>query len=72
MEETIVSVELRILLHPFFKCPRVNPCECGGIHKDPLFPILPGRIQIQLFKGWSTCGVLAVFTGLKALKVRQI
>ncbi|XP_046636123.1 uncharacterized protein LOC124314798 isoform X2 [Daphnia pulicaria] len=28
---------------PFFKCPRVHPCECGGIHEDPApFSILPG------------------------------
>jgi hypothetical protein len=27
--------ELRISSSPFFKCPRVHPCECGGIHEDP-------------------------------------
>ncbi len=34
--------KLRISFSPFFQCPRVRPCECGCIHEDTLFPILPG------------------------------
>jgi hypothetical protein len=24
----------RVTASPLFKCPRVHPCECGGIHED--------------------------------------
>ncbi len=37
-----MSIEFWISSSPFFNCPRVHPCECGCIHEDSFFPILPG------------------------------
>jgi hypothetical protein len=37
---------LRISSSPFFKYPRVHPCECGCIHEGPLFPIPDWWIQL--------------------------
>jgi hypothetical protein len=37
-----MSALLRISSSPFFRCPRVHPCECGSIHEDLLFLIPPG------------------------------
>ncbi len=45
--------ELPISSSPFFKCPRVHPCECGCIHEDTLFPILPGAGFDSSTDGWA-------------------
>ncbi len=56
------------LLPPFFKFPRVHPCECGGIHEDPLFPILHGVFDFStdgaLVDAWAVD-----FPGLKVGKI---
>jgi hypothetical protein len=49
---------------PFFKCPRVRPCECGCIHEDSLLPIPPG-VDSTWWMEYRTRGCLAVFPRLK-------
>jgi hypothetical protein len=43
-----MPVELRLSSSPFLKCPRVRPCECGCIHKDPLFLMPTGVLNYIL------------------------
>jgi hypothetical protein len=63
-----VSTELRISsIPPFFKCPRVRPCECGCIHEDSLLPIPPGGLNFSA-DGVLVDGCLAVFPWLKGRK----
>jgi hypothetical protein len=59
-----MSSKLRISSYsPFFKCPRVHPCECGGIHEDALFPIRPGGFNSS--EDGATVDALPYFPGLK-------
>ncbi len=61
-------VELRISSSPFFKCPRVRPCECGCIHEDPLFLIPTGVLNYSANGAPVVRGCLALFPRLKGRK----
>jgi hypothetical protein len=65
LEETIdMSIEYRIFFFPFFKCPRVHPCECRCIHEDSFF-FLSRLVDSTYFCGWNTWGCLTGFPRLK-------
>jgi hypothetical protein len=66
----VLPLSQALSLNPF--CPRVHPCECGGIHEDPLLQILcrSSAWRIQLYYGWMDGALLwmpalAVFPRLK-------
>ncbi len=67
LEKRPVSIELWIsLFPPFFKCPRVRPCECGCIHEDTLFTLSRLVPFNSSSDGWSNCrDAWPYFPGIK-------